>query len=352
MIGDDRTKIGSLRAGVAGITGANTMQDDDHAHVRELLAHLSDSNSEAHCWGAWQITPITGGANNRLERATSGDIDVAIKWTLRDERDRAGREYAALAALQSLGLDLAPTPVLLDRTSYSLPVVVQTWLPGETRTAPPVTDAEWAKLLEHYAAVHQVTPARLTWQLPAAVLTADSVHAARTLVEWQLQQLPIEARPAVVQQLVRRLDAWEAPSWPSPLPTLLRTDPNIRNFVQRPTGWMSVDWENSGWGDPAFEIADLTTHAAYLDVEPARWAWVVQTYAVLRGEPSIATRITAYRVSLLVWWAARLARMLYEVPRGRDVRLALRPMDWSADVTAKLERYAADADAALRDVGV
>jgi aminoglycoside phosphotransferase (APT) family kinase protein len=328
------------------------MHGDDQVELRALLAHLSVTNGEAHRWRAWQIVPVAGGANNRLQRATTTGADLAIKWTLRDERDRAGREYAALAALQSLGLDLAPSPLLLDRTSYPLPVVVQTWLPGETRTTPPVTDAEWTKLLEHYAAIHQVIPDRLTRQLPAAVLTADSVHAARRLVEWQLQQLPIEARPGVVQRLIRRLDAWEAPTWPSPLPTLLRTDPNIRNFVQCPTGWMSVDWENSGWGDPAFEIADLITHAAYLDVEPARWTWVVQTYAMLRGEPSIATRITAYRVCLLVWWAARLARMLYEVPRGHDKRLALRPPDWLADATAKLEHYVADADAALREVGV
>jgi hypothetical protein len=119
------------------------MHGDDQVELRALLAHLSVTNGEAHRWRAWQIVPVAGGANNRLQRATTTGADLAIKWMLRDERDRAGREYAALAALQSLGLDLAPSPLLLDRTSYPLPVVVQTWLPGEALTAPRIACAYW-----------------------------------------------------------------------------------------------------------------------------------------------------------------------------------------------------------------
>src|SRR5512139_1869716 len=107
------------------------------AELRPLLDHLARSRPrEEGLWPDWRITPIGGGRNNLLYRATGAAGDLAVKFTLRDARDRAGREYGALLALQAAGLDLAPVPVLLDRKRYPLPVVVQTWLPGEVSAAP------------------------------------------------------------------------------------------------------------------------------------------------------------------------------------------------------------------------
>jgi aminoglycoside phosphotransferase (APT) family kinase protein len=316
-----------------------------------LLRSLSTTpHDQPHTWGAWTITPIYGGANNRLVRAVRPAADLAVKWTIRDDRDRAGREAGALAALQALGLDLAPSLVFLDRTSYPLPVVVQTWLPGETLDVPN-TDAAWEALVAHYAAIHQVTPARLAAPLPNAVLSAASADAARQLVWAQMGRVPDRARPAVLQSLVARLDAWRMPVWVPTAPCLLRCDPHIRNFVRQGNALASVDWENSGWGDPAFEIADLIVHPSYLGITPARWAWVCDTYARMSPDQGVQTRITTYRVCLLVWWVARLARMVYEVPRGLDERLVVRPADWEAETARKLDYYAAASNTALHEVG-
>jgi hypothetical protein len=41
--------------------------------------------------------------------------------------------------------------------------------------------------------------------------------------------------------------------------------------MRRAGAWASVDWENSGWGDAAFEIADMMTHPAYVTVPAALW---------------------------------------------------------------------------------
>jgi thiamine kinase-like enzyme len=100
-----------------------------------------------------------------------------------------------------------------------------------------------------------------------------------------------------------------------------------------------VDWENSGWGDPAFELADMITHPAYATVPAERWSWLVEAYCARSDDPDTATRVRVYHRLMLIWWAARLARMLYEVPRGGDRRLAARPDDWQADIKAKYERY-------------
>jgi hypothetical protein len=91
-----------------------------------LLDHLAATNPASDIWRNWQIRRVGGGANNLLHRATGAGHDLAIKWTIRDERDRAGREHAALTALRQAGLDIAPAPILLERERYPQPVVVQT----------------------------------------------------------------------------------------------------------------------------------------------------------------------------------------------------------------------------------
>jgi hypothetical protein len=52
---------------------------------------------------------------------------------------------------------------------------------------------------------------------------------------------------------------------------------------------------------------------------------------------------------MLVWWTARLARTLYEVPRGGDQRLAPRSAAWQAETEALYQRYLMLARAARSD---
>ncbi len=132
--------------------------------------------------------------------------------------------------------------------------------------------------------------------------------------------------------------AWESPAWPDPHVALCRVDANTTNFVQNAGRWQSLDWENSGWGDPAFELADLMLHPAYLAVPDMRWTQVVELYTQLTGN-EVAERLEVYYPALLVFWAVRFARYLYEVPRGLDLRLVARPTDWHADFRRKYQKY-------------
>ena len=102
-----------------------------------------------------------------------------------------------------------------------------------------------------------------------------------------------------------------------------------------------MDWENSGWGDPAFEIAELTTHPAFAGVNNERWEWVADTYARLVDDSAITLRILAYREVLAVWWVFRVLRYLYDDQRGADQRPARRPPDWRHGLLAQYERYLA-----------
>lgn len=166
-------------------------------------------------------------------------------------------------------------------------------------------------------------------------------------VEQQLSAVPPAERPPELMRLAGKLmrDRW--PSWPEPPLALCRVDPNVLNFIRYSGGLASVDWENSGWGDPAFELADLLAHPSYLEVPEARQEWLIEEWLAARGEPGAEARIRSYRALMLAWWAARLARALYEVPRGGDQRLAARPAGWQATATAQYNRYLALAWSAL-----
>ena len=308
--------------------------------IYALLDYLAQTEPQTEtAWCDWRIMRVTGGWNNLLYRATNDASDLAIKFTIRDKRDRAGREYNALLALQQAGLNIAPTPILLERERYRLPVVVQTWLAGEVRDAPPATDDEWMRLLEHYTALAQLTPTKTSLPLADAVVTACSAEDAKARVRQQLALLPGEAHNDSLAALIQRLTATHFPEWDAPQETLCRVDPNILNFVRRANGWQSVDWENAGWGDAAFEIADLMAHPSYAIVSPARWNWVIEEYCHLMNDPRMETRIRTYHRIMLIWWVVRCARYSDDIPRGKDRRSVDHLTDRQADFQAKYDHY-------------
>lgn len=315
--------------------------------LADLLRHLDSARPTAsETWRRWQITPVAGGANALVYRVTRQPDDYAVKFTARDERDRAGREYAALGALQQAGLHIAPEPIWLDRMQYTQPVVVQSWLDGQMLAGPPQSDAEWAALLDHYCAIHSVTPDRTTVTLTNGVLNVSSGEAGKALVREQAARLPREAQPGRMRDLLGRFAGWSPPVWPAPPRTLVRVDGNWRNFMRRGGGLASVDWENSGWGDPAFELSELAVHPAY-EGPGSRWNQLVAGYVQRRDDPTLVLRVATYTTIMLVWWVVRWARYRYEAPLGLDKRLAGRPADWLAGVERQYDRYLAQAEAHL-----
>jgi len=305
-----------------------------------LLDHLAMADLQDRTqWQQWQIERIRGGANNVLYRVTSEEADLAVKFTIRDARDRAGREYGALLALQQVGLNIAPKPLLLERERFPQPVVVQQWLAGTVLDEPPVHDEEWGALLEHLCAIHSLTPDMLKSPLPPVVLTMLSAAGGRTRIQENVDRIPPNQRPKSLQMLLTHLDRTTFPAWGQVQPHLCRGDCNANNFLRRTSGWASVDWEYSGWGDSAFELADLLTAPSFRQMTPARRQWVIDTYSARSTDPAVATRIRTYYRLMLVWWVTRFARSLYEIPLGRDQRLASRSPNWQEENEAAYESY-------------
>jgi aminoglycoside phosphotransferase (APT) family kinase protein len=304
----------------------------------DLLAHLATQPDYGQ-FKAYHYTRIGGGRNNLIYRATSETSDYAVKFTIRDQRRRARREYMALCALQQVGVPIAAQPIWLDETSYAQPVVVQSWQMGEVSADAPQTDDEWRQLLNCCVALTQVTPEKVSVGVETATLNFSSTAQAHQHIQQQLAQLPIADRPDSLTELLHKLPS--APLLPCPPAptTLCHVDPNTLNFIRRSDRWLMVDWENSGWGDPAFEIADMMTHPQFKEVSSERWQWVLELYDELVEDDTAVARIRAYYPLMLVWWVVRLARSRYETPRGLDERLVERPSDWLEKNQAGYDHY-------------
>ncbi len=290
-------------------------------------------------WGAWQITRIGGGRNNRVYRASSGEIDVAVKLTSPGWLDRAGHDYGALQAVAEAGLDVAPPPLLLDRDRYPVPIVVSGWLEGAVGEDLPTGDGGWQRLVEHLLTIHTITPETTRIELDRQTLFMRNVAEAIGCIRACYEPIPVPDRSASLVKLAERLEAQAFPSWPLPEVGLCRGDPNIANMVRRPGRWASVDWEYSGWGDPASEIAGLLVHPAYLDAPAERLDWLQELYAGQSPDAGIGARIRVYRAILECFWVARFARMIYQMPRGHDVRLAPWPDGWLETIQGRYELY-------------
>jgi hypothetical protein len=106
---------------------------------------------------------------------------------------------------------------------------------------------------------------------------------------------------------------------------------------------------DSGWGDPAFKIADRIAHPAYVSVPRATWAWLVEHSCAGSADPKLALRVKTYAVLQLVDWAVFFAGKAHQHRHGAPPpeRLVDRPAAWYAALPAQAAHYLDAATAAL-----
>ncbi len=298
-------------------------------------------------WQDWHIRRVGGGMNGRLFRATGPAGDVAVKFAIRDERDRAGREWAALSMLAGKSATLAPRPLLLERDRYPHQVIVQSWLDGESSEAAPADDRAWDALCGHLLEIHSLPMSPGHPAIRPVVLPVTSSSDALRAINFQHNRMTRADWPQAVNDLVDQALSLSWPRWHPPPLRFCRGDPNIRNFIRRPDSWASVDWEYSGWGDPAFEIADFLVHAAHITWPRRQTRLLVDRYCPHSDDTAIRDRIPVYETLMLVWWTLRLGRLLPEARSGVDTRLAELSQSWYEQKLQLQRKYLQLAAAAL-----
>ena len=285
----------------------------------------------------WRIMRISGGMNGLVYRAERENGEpLAVKICQRDERNRAGREYASMRAMEA-GFTVAPKVLYLAPEPAGLPgaAVISEWLAGEALEAYPAPEnrAMWMAVLESLAQVHSLTPEDSSVQLADAVVCVLEPQDELREIHLQLARLPsvpdgkignLERRQ--LEHLVKIAEQ-QTPllRWEHPVQRrLIHIDPNARNMIESRGTIRLVDWENSGWGDPAFDIADLCANPMYGMALPAEHdAWMREEHSRLLDDPTLPERAAVYTRLLHVWWVMRNGRYLVEAnTRLKGVQLS------------------------------
>jgi len=304
------------------------------------------------------VRRVNGGFNNALYRVSLDGQSYACKLCVADGRRRAAREHGAFRLLHAAGLDLAPQPLWLDESCAVLPfpTVVYHWLPGRSLDSPP-TPRQLAALLEGYQNIHAL---RQQDYAQSGILDAwfhwldfepylaelhdflDQYGAWLALTEPDGQDLR-DRLAWLVDGCVQALTTTDVdPSRESVPLCLCRVDPNLANCVwgeDEQLRW--VDWEYSGWGDPALDLAELRWHAALAGQREAQ-IWLRDNYRRPADDPHFDERVAVWDRLLSTRWPFLVLRVLWSVYNGPDrLRLTwpdLDPVELRARLVHLIER--------------
>jgi thiamine kinase-like enzyme len=121
---------------------------------------------------------------------------------------------------------------------------------------------------------------------------------------------------------------------------LCRVDANLANAIWDRDGRLRwVDWEYSGWGDPALDLAELRWHAALAGLGEAQHTWLRDTYRRPDDDPGFDERIAVWDRLLATRWPFLTLRWLWSEHNGPDrMRLTRMRVD-PAEMRARLVRF-------------
>jgi hypothetical protein len=180
-------------------------------------------------------------------------------------------EWNALTALATTGL--APTPVHFDRGRC--PVVVMEHAEGTSLTAGSLGSEHAAAIGRAHRLVHAQPAARRRGSRSPSVLLR--IRLALMLPR------PRHWRDSDTAELIA--DAWRAArAWAVDLHMqqlvagdqlrFSRGDPNLTNYLWSGEKVVLVDWEDSGYNDPAMQLADMAEHPSTRPLTDRFWSEV------------------------------------------------------------------------------
>jgi aminoglycoside phosphotransferase (APT) family kinase protein len=321
------------------------------------VARAQAAQGASHCGQNVRITRVTGGANNALYRVETGEEIYACKLCVPDDRRRAWREYSALRILETAGVPLAPQPLWLDESLASVPypVVIYRWVEGETLRLP-LEAAQLAALLEGYRRLYAIRPedhagagvldAWFHWFGWAPYL-AELDELLAFYGPWLSEKDP--AGPALAARLARLVRRCKekllAPETPSPgraaFPLrLCRVDHNLRNTLRnREDGLRWVDWEYSGWGDPALDLADLRWHATLESLGDEQHRFLRAGLPPPPEDVHFERRLAAWDALLATRWPLIVLRLYWSQSHGSDRLRLTQAQEDPPEIRRRLIRF-------------
>ncbi len=319
--------------------------------------------------GGSQVRRIYGGMNNALYRVELDGQVFACKLCVADERRRAEREYAAMELLRQRDIDVAPKPVGIDLSATLLPypAVVYEWCDGRSlRTHENENDLP--VLLLSLLSLHACQPEpqenrKLRYPVQKAWFhwfeRAPYIRELAGFIEkyapW-LRRISNEGQALTrrLEQLVRissdRLSGLTVElGWGAFPVCLCHVDPNSTNAILGEDGRVRwVDWEYSGWGDPALDLAEYRWHIAYASLSESQQVAFRSAYPIPVDDPGFAQRLVFWDCLLAARWPLLMLRWLWSREHGPD-RLRLSTIEAEkTDLWGRLVRLTERAEAYYR----
>jgi hypothetical protein len=251
-------------------------------------------------------SPIAGGTQNRLFRLeTLGGATLLAKFYHRDRWDRLQREFSALALLGRHGLGHVPRVYLRsDAFGYG----VYSFEPGRPKSAAELGPGELRAVATFAAEVQGVTPSATGGDLPPAVDASFSIEQQLEVIDARLRAFETFAgSPEAydeVRELCRELDlraaltelsrrataslsaAEQRAALPRSAWRVNTADFGPHNLLFTSGGHLTVvDFEASGWDDPARLVMGFVAHATSEDLARGGAELFLTTYAAASGLP-------------------------------------------------------------------
>ncbi|MGA9349149.1 MAG: aminoglycoside phosphotransferase family protein [Anaerolineae bacterium] len=302
------------------------------------------------------VRRVTGGFNNALYQVEADGQSYACKLCVADECGRATREYGALRLLHAAGLDIAPQPLWLDDscTIVPFPAVAYRWLSGEPLSPSP-TAQQLASLLDSFQRLHNLQPGDFEdYDIPDAwahwfdfeLYLGELRDFLAKYGSWLAATDPDgrDLRDRLAQLVdgcaeVVLAAAVNAGRENVPL-RLCRVDPNLANTVWGEDGQLRwVDWEYSGWGDPALDLAELRWHPASAELSEAQHAWLRHSYRHSADDPSFEERLAVWDCLRVTRWPFLILRWLWSEHHGSDRVRLTRPAADPVELRTRLVRF-------------
>lgn len=287
-------------------------------------AHQQQRPATSDGWGVYAVTQGMNGIIYKAESDHTGQPALALKISQRDERQRAYREYEAMSALWQVGIsDVCPQPLALytqDDLPPSVPgdVVVMTWVSGQALTCAPADNERlWQAIINAFVRVHSLTDKHPGITLRPAVIPVN--HPGDLLHTLQERYRRLDDAPDEIGGLTR--NQLHSMMWAihDQIPALWHTAPpralslhdaNCNNMIVRDNHVTLVDWANSGWCDPAFDMAEMLAQPKYQHLPEDRREWIRDTYAERTGDDHAYTRIRLYEWLMRVFWVLKFSSVI------------------------------------------
>jgi hypothetical protein len=223
---------------------------------------------------------------------------VLAKLYFRDDRRRLEREFRTLAFLAARGLGGVPRALIRnDELGYG----VYSFESGETRAPAELTAGQAARIGRFTAELHRITADDADADSPTAVISAFSLAEQVALIRVRLEEFLASPGTsaydavrafrseldvaATVEELIRAATAdLSADEMTARLTRgrwrLSNGDFGAHNVLIGRAGRLCfLDWEYSGWDDPARHVQGFLCHAASVGLSAAAAEAFVATYA-------------------------------------------------------------------------